>query len=159
MAHTSTPSLNPIPLDAKSRRWALRLVTVLMTIESILLAGLAIANILWLDWERELIAGVPSEVAISAVLLALIFVPLALAALLIIVGLVFGNRNSWTLSMLLQGTILLAALIMYWNGIRPSFLYLFMLYAILMAFYLNSSDVRMAFFAKPPAQPAPPRDY
>jgi hypothetical protein len=58
--------------------------------------------------------------------------------------------------MIVQAVTLLACLLLYteWESIlyrEPVFIYPVMLYCIVMALYLNSSDVRAAFQVKPRA--------
>jgi hypothetical protein len=79
-----------------------------------------------------------------AVVTVLVFAPPAVLALLAALGFLFLLRAGWLLAMIVQGLSLLACLLLY-SAWTPIFIYPVMLYCIVMALYLNSSDVRAAF--------------
>ncbi|MBX3046945.1 MAG: hypothetical protein KF698_08120 [Anaerolineales bacterium] len=60
-------------------------------------------------------------------------------------GLLKLRPPSWNLAMLVQGTALLHALVLYRAGERPVYMYLQMLLAILIVVNLNQSTLRASF--------------
>jgi hypothetical protein len=70
---------------------------------------------------------------------------LVILRLVAAVGLWFGWRRGWVLTMLLVGVSLTLDLWLYWNGQRY---YLRMAFDVVLAFYLNQGAVR-DFFARP----------
>ena len=67
------------------------------------------------------------------------------------VGLWFGWRRGWVLTMLLVGISLILDLWLYWNGQRY---YLRMAFDVVLAFYLNQGAVR-DFFVRPTPERRP----
>jgi hypothetical protein len=54
-------------------------------------------------------------------------------------------RAGWLLAMAMQGATLLGCLVLYF-GTKPKAIFPVMLYCVVMAFYLNARDVRVAFY-------------
>jgi hypothetical protein len=99
------------------------------------------------DWTG--IAGtrlemVPPQQA-DALSISIILIPAALLALISAVGLIFLLRAGWLLAMAVQGATLLGCLIRYFDT-KPQAIFPVMLFCIVMAFYLNSTGVRAAFY-------------
>ena len=140
----------PIPPPAKSRSWPVRATAVLLLLQAIGLAGYSVYRITHLDWsflprEAEVIQDAMTPGHIEAILLgAVMFMPLALLALVAAVGFVFLFRIGWLLGAIAQGLILLACLYLYFHY-RPIFIYPIMVYSIIMVLYFNSFEVRVAF--------------
>jgi hypothetical protein len=76
--------------------------------------------------------------------------------LLILTGIAFLNlwRRAWMLAVFFQALFLSLALIFYFN-LRHPYVYVVMLYASYLVFYLNHHDVKIAFpELRPPARSA-----
>jgi len=73
-----------------------------------------------------------------------ILIPSAILTVLSSIGFLFLFRAGWLLAMAMQGGTLLGCLTLYFDT-RPQAIFPVMLFCIVMAFYLNSSDVRIAF--------------
>ncbi len=86
---------------------------------------------------------------------ALVFLALALLALLAVIGFARLRRGGWVNGVLVQGGVLLTALWLYF-GPRPMYAYPMMLAGILMVLYLHQADVQSAFRKAPGPEPGPP---
>jgi hypothetical protein len=80
---------------------------------------------------------------------SLVVVVLVILRLVAAVGLWFGWRRGWVLTMLLVGISLVLDLWLYWNGARY---YLRMAFDVVLAFYLNQGAVREYFGHRAPAR-------
>lgn len=137
----------------ETRRRPVRVISLLLVLQAVGLAGVAVYGVLQLDWQ-QLQAGAPSrqEVqAVRAVTVLLFFAPPTVLALLGALGCLFSFRWGWILAEFAQALSVGACLILYsdWN---PSFVYPVMLYCIVMILYLNSQDVRVLFQSRPVAR-------
>ena len=78
---------------------------------------------------------------------SMLFMPLALPALLAGIGLLRLRPSAWTLAMLTQGLSLALALVIYSRD-KPIYIYPLMIYTIVAVLYLNYNDVQVAFQPK-----------
>jgi hypothetical protein len=150
----------------RTRSWPVRANALLLILQAAGLGGIAAYTIWQVDWQQlvqqaETGASVSpglQDAAEQAVVFVLVLGPPAVLAILAAIGFLFLFRIGWLLAMMVQALTLLACLLLYteWNTISfsepPDFIYLVMLYCIVMALYLNSSDVRAAFQVKPRAR-------
>jgi hypothetical protein len=147
---------------ARARSWPVRANALLLVLQAAGLGGISAYSVWQVDWQQvqqqiETEASLSSELVEAveqAVVLVLILGPLAVLAVLAALGFVFLFRVGWLLAMIVQALTLLACLLLYteWESMLPGepvFIYPVMLYCIVMALYLNSSDVRAAFQIKP----------
>ncbi len=81
----------------------------------------------------------------DALSVSIILIPAAILAVLSALGFLFLFRAGWLLAMTMQGATLLGCLVLYF-GTKPEAIFPVMLYCIVMAFFLNSSNVRFAFY-------------
>jgi uncharacterized membrane protein (Fun14 family) len=130
----------------ETRRRPVRVISLLLFLQAVGLAGVAAYGVLQVDWQ-QLRAGASSgqEIqAVRAVTVVLFFAPPTVLALLGALGCLFSFRWGWILAEFAQALSVGACLILYsdWN---PSFVYPVMLYCIVMILYLNSQDVRVLF--------------
>ncbi|MBX3013989.1 MAG: hypothetical protein KF832_20880 [Caldilineaceae bacterium] len=132
--------------------WPLRIISLLLLVQT---AGLALITLFFLrrvDWEEELADTVPSVAALDLIVWTAVVAPLVLLLLATAIGFFFRRTFAWHAAMTLQGLMLLGSLTIYFftdSHLRNShLLYLTMLYCILMVLYLNTSDVRMAFHVR-----------
>jgi hypothetical protein len=146
MAHQSTPRFVPTP---KPYAWPVRVVGILLLVQACLLVGVALYWLSRVDWSLEVIGETLSPLALDVVVWSGAF--LAQAIFLLLVGIAFPLRWRivWLVAMLLQSTVLFCCLWLYFQTESPLrsslWLYGLMLYAMLMAPYLNLADVRRAF--------------
>jgi hypothetical protein len=145
-----------------TRSWPVRANGLLLVLQAAGLGGIGAYNVYRVDWQ-EVQQQVEFEATLSpdltetveqAIVIALILEPLAILAVLAALGFFLLFRVGWLLAMIVQAVTLLACLLLYteWESIlyrEPVFIYPVMLYCIVMALYLNSSDVRAAFQVKP----------
>lgn len=150
---------------ARTRSWPVRANALLLILQAAGLGGICAYAIWQVDWQ-QLVQQVETEAPVSpelaeaaeqAIVLVLIFGPSVVLAVLAAVGFLFLFRIGWLLAMIVQALTLLACLLLYteWEGMlyrEPVFIYPVMLYCVVMALYLNSSDVRAAFHIRPRAR-------
>ena len=117
------------------RPWAVTVIAWLLVLEMAGLLFLAYLNF-----------GQP----VSAALLALSVLALGAA-----VGFARLRRGGWVNAVLVQGGLLLVALLLF-SGPRPAYCYGMMLSGILMVLYLHQADVQAAFRQAPGPEPGPP---
>ena len=136
---TSSPpphSQTPIPPNARSHRpWAVTVIGWLLLLEMAALLLLAFLSL-----------GRP---------VAVVFLALAVLALVAAFGFARVSRGGWVNAVLVQGGGLLTALWLYF-GSRPMFAYPMMLAGILMVLYLHQADVQSAFRLAPGPDQGPP---
>jgi hypothetical protein len=140
--------------------WPVRANGLLLVLQAAGLGGIGAYEVYRVDWQQveanlSLVPetlDLPETVVLPetvegvehAVVTVLVFAPPAVLALLAALGFLFLLRAGWLLAMIVQGLSLLACLLLY-SAWTPIFIYPVMLYCIVMALYLNSSDVRAAF--------------
>jgi hypothetical protein len=120
------------------------------------LAGSIIYFVRSIDWAREATYVIFSLHAQDTAIFTVLFSCITVATFLTATGISLRWPGAWLMAMGLQGLILAYCLGIYFfttSYLRTAhLLYLIMLYSIILALYLNSTDVRLAFFPKlPPA--------
>ena len=127
-----------------SRSWMVRAAGLLLFLQAVGYVALCI-YLLWpFDWEATAQQDMLSPQQIDALSVSLVLFPSAILAVLSAIGFLFLFRAGWLLAMVMQGATLLGCLAFYFDT-KPPAIYPVMLYCIVMAFYLNSFDVRVAF--------------
>jgi hypothetical protein len=124
----------------KSRPWMVRAAGLLLLVQGVGLVALTIYVLLPFDLSN--VAMSPQEA--EALSVSVIFLPAAILAFLSAVGFLFLFRAGWLLAMAVQGATLLGCLAHYFDT-KPPAIFPVMVYCAVMAFYLNSFDVRVAF--------------
>jgi hypothetical protein len=134
--------------------WPVRANGLLLVLQAAGLGSIGAYEVYRVDWQQveadlsllpeTLDLPETVEGAEHAVVTVLVFAPPMVLALLAALGFLFMLRAGWLLAMIVQGLSLLACLLLY-SAWTPIFIYPVMLYCIVMALYLNSSDVRAAF--------------
>jgi hypothetical protein len=127
----------------KSRPWTVRAIGLLLLVQAAGCVAISAYHFLPFDWETDVLS--PQQV--DALFITVIFLPSAILAFLSAVGFLFLFRTGWLLAMAVQGGVLLGCLLLY-LGARPPTIYPVMIYCAAMAFYLNSFDVRVAFYGR-----------
>ena len=149
-----------------TRSWPVRANALLLVLQAAGLGGIGAYSVYRVDWQEvqqqvdtyaTLSQGLTEAVEQAVIVVLILGVP-AILALLAAFGLLLLFRMGWLLAMIVQSLTLLACLLLYaWTGLtsaeiapeilyeEPVFIYPVMLYCIVMALYLNSSDVRAAF--------------
>jgi hypothetical protein len=161
MAHRSTPSLRPVP---RPYRWPVRAVSVLLVVQAIGLVGVIVYFAFSIDWgARDAADLIKSRAAQDTAIFITLFTGVVVAAFLTATSAFLRWPGAWLVAMGLQGLILAYCLDIYFftvSHLRASmFIYLIMLYSIIMVLYLNTTDVRLAFFTKPAAGPLNNPDF
>ena len=128
------------PERRRSRPWIVYAAGVLLLLQAAGYVALSIYLLLPLDWDTEIMSPQQSD----ALAVSFILIPAAVLAILSAVGFLFLFRAGWLLAMAMQGATLLGCLALYFYT-KPQAIFPVMLYSIVMAFYLNTSDVRVAF--------------
>lgn len=123
------------------RSWPVRVLTLLLGLQAALLAVIGFFN---------------SQAGASLVELLLerpfyaVFIPLSILALIAAVGFLRPRPGAWVIAMMVQGLMLLAALIRYFGaGPRDAVLYGMLLYGVVMVLYLNYAEVPLVFRVQP----------
>ena len=125
----------------RSIPWAVRAAGLLLLLQAAGYVGLSIYLLLPFDWNID----ITSPQQADALYVSILLIPAAIVAVLSALGFLFLFRAGWLLAMTMQGATLLGCLVLYF-GPRPPAIYPVMLYGIIMAFFLNSSNVRLAFY-------------
>lgn len=116
-----------------------------LLLQALAYAALCVYLRLPFDWRgaaEYLIDGMPPR-QIDA--LSIILIPGAILGVLSAIGFLLLFRVGWLLAMAIQGATLLGCLTLYLDT-KPVVIFPVMLYCIFMAFYLNSFNVRAAFY-------------
>ena len=133
----------------RSRPWTVRAIGLLLLLQAAGYVALSIYLLLPFDWgataEHDF-ATMPLQ-QIDALYISIILIPAAVPVVLSAIGFFFLFRAGWLLAMAMQGATLLGCLLLYFDT-RPPAIFPIMLYCIVMAFYLNSFDVRIAFYGE-----------
>ena len=130
----------------RSRPWTVRAVGLLLLLQAAGYVALSVYLLLPFDWRAtaEHRLEVLSPQQSDALSISVILIPAAILAVLSAIGFLFLFRAGWLLAMAMQGATLLSCLTLYFDT-RPQAIFPVMLYCAIMAFYLNTSDVRSAF--------------
>jgi hypothetical protein len=148
MTDRSLPPVDPVPVDIKTRRRTLYLLSVLLALETLGLVGVSVYAIGRIDWESELEDVMISVEALETIALSLLLLPLAVVTGITAAGFLRIGRGAWLRAMVIQGIILTLCLWLYMSGLAHRVVYAGMLYAILIVWYLNTNEVRSAFYAR-----------
>ncbi len=145
----SPPPLVPAPADARTRRWIIQIISLLLMIQAIGLLTFSVYNLFRINWELELEDAVLSVHAVEMIIIGVIFVPLAVVECVTAVGFWFVEHGAWLRAMTAQGILLLVCLTNYFFFVHPhSVIYPTMFSCIIIVLYLNTYDVRLTFYAK-----------
>jgi hypothetical protein len=144
MTDMSIPPLEPVPVDAKSRRWSTGVICFGVGMQAVgLLSGIffLLLGITWeLEWSDTALSSEATEVIVITALLA----PMALFNVIALVGVWFNQQGAWMRAMLSQGILLAYCLVRYINGSATNLTYFTMLSCLTLVLYLNSVEVRLA---------------
>jgi hypothetical protein len=139
-------SVEPLTARRRSRPWTVRALGLVLLLQAAAYVALSIYLLLPFDWrataERPVDMMPPQQ--IDALSISFILLPAAILAVLSAIGFLFLFRAGWILAVTMQGATLLGCLALYFDR-RPQAIFPVMLYCIVMAFFLNSFDVRIAF--------------
>jgi hypothetical protein len=129
------------------RPWTVRALGLLLLLQAIAYVALSFYLLLRLDWSEEAISRLdyaPTPQQTDALTVSFVLIPSAIVVIVSAVGFFFLHRVGWLLAMTMQGATLLGCLALYFES-KPWAIFPAMLFCIIMAFYLNSSDVRITF--------------
>ena len=127
----------------RSHPWTVRASGLLLLLQAAGFVALCIFLLWPFDWDSAIMS--PGQV--DALTVSIILIPAAILAFLSAIGFLFLFRVGWLLAMAVQGGTLLGCLAHYFDT-RPPAIYPVMLFCVVMAFYLNSFDVRVAFHGR-----------
>lgn len=160
MAHLSTPALRPLP---KVNHWPVRVVSLLLIVQSFGLATIAIYFLRSINWADEVTYLIVSVHVQDTALSILLFAGVAAILLLTAILLYLRWAGAWLMAMGLQGFALSYCLTIYFftnAHLRASlFLYLIMLSSIVLVLYLNTTDVRHALVKGASSDPWQNEDF
>ena len=138
----------------KKRTWLVRIVTLLLILQGVILASICYYLITQQPWQNIALDPIDQRIFTqeerltegqsAAIEIVVFFLPLAGLVLLSALLFFFMLQLGWVLAMLMQGLTLAACLNFYLND-GPGLIYPVMGYAILMILYLNSSNIRSTF--------------
>lgn len=131
--------------EKRPRPWAVTAAALLLLLESTGLIALTIHDYpppKSIDFQVTSIGGFFD--LMNIILSPLTYGWLGLLGLLAFIGLLQMRSRAWTTAMLVQGGVLLSALILYLRS-NPPFTYPMMLFGIFMVFYLHYNDVQSEF--------------
>lgn len=129
----------------KARLWVLRVIALLLVVQSFTLFVVTGATGLALNWQRELKDPNLSPRTLDVLLLLGVLVPVAIFEVVTALGIWLGRGGAWLRALILQGLLLIYCLSMYISGRSKPFIYLLMLLCIVNVLYLNANDVRLTF--------------
>ena len=133
--------------------WPIRAISLLMIVQAVALISLIAYWVTQFDWDLEMTSEGLSVDALDTALFTAALAPLSIISLLVAVSLFFQQRIAWLAAMILQGLMLFCYLWVYFmttSYLRQSpWLYALMAFSVTLVLYLNTSDVRTAFLAKP----------
>lgn len=125
------------------RPWPVKALTWLLALETVALGALAF---IYLQGSESIIEKLAERPFFAA------FVPLSLLALLATLGFLRLRPGAWVIAMLVQGLMLLAALLSYFgSNHREPVVFATMFYGVVMVVYLNYADVPLVFRVQPGA--------
>lgn len=110
----------------------------------LLQAAVFVAISVYLLLSMDLSTGAYSVQQIDTLTLSIILALAAFLAALSAIGFLFRLRASWLLAMAIQAMTLISCLGLYFDT-KPQAIFPAMLCCVVMAFFLNSSGVRVAF--------------
>jgi hypothetical protein len=148
MADRTSPAVDFAPVDFRTRRRTLYLISVQLALETVAMVGVCIYAIGRIDWEQELEQAGLSLLAWETIGLSLVLLPLAAISGVTAVGFLRVGQGAWVRAMIVQGVVLTLCLGLYAAGERSRFVFGGMLYAILVVWYLNTNEVRSAFYSR-----------
>ena len=130
----------------RARPWTVRIVGLLLFLQAIAYVALTVYLLLPFDWrataEQQNYIMPPQQ--IDALSIGFLLIPVAILVVLSAIGFLLLRRGGWLLAMAMQGATLLGCLTFYFDT-KPPAIFPIMVFCIVMAFYLNSFDVRVAF--------------
>jgi hypothetical protein len=138
----------PLTAHHRTRPWAVRALSLLLLLQALAYVALCIYLLLPFEWEamaEDSFDLMPPQ-QVEAVYISIILIPTAIVAVLSAVGFLFLLRAGWLLAMAVQGGTLLGCLTLYFDT-KPQVIFPIMLTCIVMAFFLNSTGVRLAFYS------------
>jgi len=141
MSNDTAPSAPTDEKQSRIRPWPVTALGLFLLLQTTGLLGLAAFE--WLA--PEILSG--DLAANLSSLLGVLYLLLAILALISALGFFRLWLKSWLTAMLLQGLCLIVALIFYFQG-RPDYTFSLMAYAVFMVVYLNHYEVREAFHAR-----------
>jgi hypothetical protein len=122
-----------------------RVIGVLLILEVIGLLAIGVFEFSQVHW-RGLDLRSPQDQAVEVGVFAL-FIPSGVLTLLAALSFLLLRRRGWLLAAIAQGLSLAVSLWLY-TLFQPGYVYPIMAYCVLMIFYLNSRDVRVAFLPR-----------
>jgi hypothetical protein len=127
-----------------------RAISLLLIVQALGLIGINAWLLSGIDWEQEFAFVFLSLTALDTLSFSTMFTLIAVVAFFTAFAFSLRRRSAWLVAMTLQGVILFCCLWIYFltaSHLRASlFIYLIMLYSILLVLYLNTTDVRQAFW-------------
>ncbi len=132
------------------RHLAIRVISVLLMLQALGLLGLGLYQGAQIEVPQAEGSPFFSFPLLELFLLSGLFVAVGLFAALNAISFYRLQRGAWLRAMIVQGVLLLVCLGLYVGGRRASDIYAIMLYCIIMVLYMNSEEIRLAFYRRDP---------
>jgi hypothetical protein len=146
MPETRHLSASVTPIEERAIRWQVRVISLLLLLEALGMGGIIAFLASTIDWNSEASAILFSAEAVAALINAFWAGVLIILLLLAALGFALRRRFGWLLAMMAQGATLLGGLVLYFQADpRPWYVFPTLAYAVFMALYVNSADIRLAF--------------
>jgi hypothetical protein len=148
MSDRTLPAVDLTPVDFRARRRTLYLISVQLAVETLAMVAVCVYAIGRVDWEQELAQASLSLIAMETIGLSLVLLPVAAIAGITAADFLRVGRGAWVRAMIVQGVVLSLCLGLYAAGHASRLVFGGMFYAILVVWYLNTNEVRSAFYAR-----------
>lgn len=123
------------------RPWPVKVLTWLLGLQGVLLGLVGVFN---LQGGESLLAVLIERPFYAT------FVPLSILSLIATIGFLRPRPGAWVVAMLVQGLMLLTALVSYFGyASRAPVLYAMLVYGVVMVLYLNYAEVPLVFRVQP----------
>lgn len=140
--------LEPEVVEASLRPWAVKAITWLLFGQTAVLLAITLYTFLRIDDVVLPQADADQIIALLSLLnMPIVFGSLTLLTLLSAFSFLGLRPIGWSISMMVQGFILIVTLILF-SFTAPFYIYLLMGYAVFLVLYLHHPDVEAAFHVK-----------
>lgn len=150
---SATPRHKKTVRASSNIRWPARIIGLLLLLQTGMLSAISIYFARQIDWSSEWEDIMLSITTLDIVMWVATMIPLVLLLFLTAIGFLLYRRFAWLFAMTIQGLILLRCLFIYFatnsHLQRSPWIHLIMVYCIVLVLYLNSTNIRLAFTAKP----------
>lgn len=151
------PGRNTGTAESPVRPWPVTAVGFLLMLQAVGLFGIGLFYVLTVDSLTvlarilEMTAGELISAATHNSLVGMVYLPLSVLGVVAAVGMWRLWSAAWLNAMLVQGSSLAVALVLY-AGPRPAYVYVVMIYSTIVVVYLYHADIRITFHTEDPVE-------